>query len=788
MRDTLYCICKLIFDLNWQLTDIKKISFERHVSLSKIILNFPILRKRDIHKKVKVTGIESGHGSERPSKERFSAVSLDRKGRIMEGNVSSGKQRSVEGGAHHVLESISEAVQHVPAESKVGIVAQGGDQPTEGGSIVDSRMKQKSTKGPATGHLHSAGQRTYGLLMTLAPSPSLPVVAPVPMTSSVPSDLPGTSESSARPSMAEPNEPVHEKQSMETDQNAEKSEEMAGEDTSEMQGDGGHLAISRSAPRGDDVDENNKRKRTSVKGCMLGAVVSHGGPLSGIEIMTKFGATRSIAYKIMRMASKYPIAGRLVYEMPKVRNGKEVLTTISWLAEHLIGFPHMDIVDAFEANGRADVLGSACTKGRVAEAKERSNRAHTMWIKYLDHFDGREPINTLLCVIHSPLSLSTFMSAVDGDEDDRLAHVLVMRVGGVFLVIVTDSRVCNRFPMDWFMHIGDHTSAFMWLNLKDVCWTRLEELSSSHVTLPDAKKAKPAPLSKVSDVTCCGVHMLAVIYNRAKLLPSHYIYVQPPSKVVKSSGVAVKKVPSEWCGDIQKFAAKFAVHNRRQIAAATKEAAAREIALEIESSERLAAEALAATQRAAKQAADIAEASAASAALALSTAVAEAVATAVAETAANMEAKPILATISTQTPSLPSPIHVETQCDFQQAVQSEPAPSSCLETENSRTDDFFSHEFFQNGANLQSSQIEDSLRLEEDSITLDDALISDDKQVIAAPPSLATSPEQVARLKLAQMKKLHRQQVYRRDDSEWYEMEEMVVSGYSSHWELVSET
>ena len=334
---------------------------------------------------------------------------------------------------------------------------------------------------------------------------------------------------------------------------------------------------------------DKKRLRMSVKGEVLGTVVSGGKNMTGTQIMTTLGASRSLAFKISKMASKYPSAGRQVYEMPKVRCSKEVLATMAWLVDHLVDFPYKDLLATFQENGRLDVCESASVNHRVWAAEARKERAHDVWAKNLSYFDGRDGMNTLVAVLHSPLSVSTLVRAVEADATDLVAHILVVRIGGVYLLLLTDKRATKRFPADWFMRIGDHTSAYLWLNLKEPCWekfaglTRVVEVrrlsevrrlrrlaqdvsggvagsggggggrdggagvkkKSSIGSSGESSSSVPVilPWSKLSQPTIAGMHLLSILFSRCEAATHTFRYVQPEVQE-GGSHVAVDVGPS----------------------------------------------------------------------------------------------------------------------------------------------------------------------------------------------------------------------------------------------------
>jgi hypothetical protein len=350
-----------------------------------------------------------------------------------------------------------------------------------------------------------------------------------------------------------------------------------------------------------------KRKRVAVSWGLMNSSLKKRGRLKASVIMNKTECSRSAAFKAVNRLSNYPEGGEF-NEMSKVRHHKSVLTTITSLSEHLIDLPHEDIVSRFSVNGHADVVESLLADRNNA-AKNRRKRAARMMSNHMQHYEmGREAMNTLLCVLYSPAAVGEFMRSVFKDKDEDPAHVLVLRFGCAFVVLMSDSRYMKRFSMEWFMRIGDHTSAFVWMNIKDVCWDRLRETSrvsklaamthhsatggggageSAAATAAAAAESedtqqepmqslggepanenvttsKVEALAKVTMSTMGGIHMLNYLCGLCTKLSksvgeSQFSYVQPPTKI---------KVPSrlhsqEWCLQQEEFAFKFAVFARR---------------------------------------------------------------------------------------------------------------------------------------------------------------------------------------------------------------------------------
>jgi hypothetical protein len=272
-----------------------------------------------------------------------------------------------------------------------------------------------------------------------------------------------------------------------------------------------------------------------------------------------------------------------------VMTGKEHLTvqeTMRWLREHLADFPVPDIAYKFEFNGKADAherIPRQLPDEIILADEWRKERAQAVLDTYRGGFDGRDGMNTLLCALYSPLAVSRLVRAAyaDTDNSNRLAHVLVLRVGKVFLLLLTASPY-KRFPLDRFMSKGQETSAYMWLNLKEACW---EQYVNQNVTCAAATPAATTPSAalkrvrkkqktwqQLSAATVSGLHILSVFWRRAGVMPVNpppalaaetagvapalnYVYVQPPPQALAVAGE--DGAPDAWILKVESFAEQF---------------------------------------------------------------------------------------------------------------------------------------------------------------------------------------------------------------------------------------
>lgn len=244
-----------------------------------------------------------------------------------------------------------------------------------------------------------------------------------------------------------------------------------------------------------------------------------------------------------------------------------------WLREHLVDFPIPYMANQLEQNGCADFkAGSALVRDHIQATEDQAKRAQGVLDAFQAGFDGKEGMNTLLCVLYSPQAVSSLVRAAyaDADDSNRLAHVFVLRVGEVFIMLLTASPY-KRFPLEQFMKLGEHTSAFMWVNLKEACWEPYTTTDSLAVVLKPAKK-KQKVWQQLSHATLCGLHVLSVLWRRAVRFPAvpavqagvgavmnHHVYVQPPQKAltVVDGDDQPTVAPDAWVLEIERFADQF---------------------------------------------------------------------------------------------------------------------------------------------------------------------------------------------------------------------------------------
>ena len=352
--------------------------------------------------------------------------------------------------------------------------------------------------------------------------------------------------------------------------------------------DATHVAMvpDASVPSHEVESTDKKRRRVCRSWGILSSVVDKGGNMSGTEIMKTTGASRSIAFAVVKKAKLYPSGSDELNRMPKIRNLKMVLATIMSLHHHLVDFPYADMVARFCQNAKCDAEESFLPD-KIQAAVNRQKRSQRVWTKVMDRFNGRDAMNTLLCVLYSPIAVSTLVRAAHDDKKEFPGHIMIMRLGGVFIVLITDSNANGRFSLDWYLRRGQHTSAFIWLNIKESCWYRHRDVPSAMPTVDGSELEvnttrsvqnveKFETLSKVSEVTIAGIHFLKFLRAKAedysdvvtKTGPiGYHLYLMPYTRTTTGKSFKIggtTPVSDKWCVDVDKFVSRFAVPRKHK--------------------------------------------------------------------------------------------------------------------------------------------------------------------------------------------------------------------------------
>ncbi|KAJ1467934.1 hypothetical protein T484DRAFT_1755489 [Baffinella frigidus] len=284
-------------------------------------------------------------------------------------------------------------------------------------------------------------------------------------------------------------------------------------------------------------------------------------PLTAMEIAKTIKTPRSTAYRCRDAVQRYATLW-VPCCMTSVSVDDEVTAKhfIQFMQSHLCDFPDnpdkgKSFRDEFRDNGLADVTEGAI-KGSTAEqrivagheaATKRRDRAKVVWMRSLPMLhNNKTATNTLMCVFYSPEGVAGLVRALDqdqikqakkGKDGVKVAHFLVQKISGVWAVLMTTAERDDRMPVDWYMHQGRHTSAFIWTHIRLELWEKLNTHSDSPTVT-----VKSTDRKRMSGISICGHHVLTYLWKNAvehvavgkangdtdaPVPLKNYLYVQP---------------------------------------------------------------------------------------------------------------------------------------------------------------------------------------------------------------------------------------------------------------------
>ena len=135
-------------------------------------------------------------------------------------------------------------------------------------------------------------------------------------------------------------------------------------------------------------------------------------------------------------------------------------------------------------------------------------------------------MNTLMCVLYDATAVRSFMKAVYdyGTEHDygheRLAHILVVRHEAMFIIFATAALHTRRLPLDWLLRQGFHTSAVLWLNIKQRSWDERFNGEMGFATRANQRRKTSKAPERTSDMTVTGMHFIAFLHKICRQRPS----------------------------------------------------------------------------------------------------------------------------------------------------------------------------------------------------------------------------------------------------------------------------
>ena len=328
------------------------------------------------------------------------------------------------------------------------------------------------------------------------------------------------------------------------------------------------------------------------KSLVLVAMVEEGMCSTTAKIQKMTGVSRGVAVSIGAEARRFVAQEQDVdmFNVRKIHSQEKALATVSWLSQHLSHFPKSWLVDQFKANGCADINESH-SMDKETFCKARKDRAHSLWGRFNSQYriKERDSMNTLLCVLYHASAVESVMKSVYdyGQQHDdghaRLAHILVVRHEEVFLLFMT-AAMHTRLPLDWLMRQGVHTSAFMWLNIKQRSW---DECFNEVATRANKKQQTSKKPERISDETIVGMTILSLFWSLCRKRSTApepedlCVYVKPHTlqsctEGGKSEVTTGSSGDDDWIQKIMAFTATFKAGYRakRAAVAAAKAAAA----------------------------------------------------------------------------------------------------------------------------------------------------------------------------------------------------------------------
>ena len=367
-----------------------------------------------------------------------------------------------------------------------------------------------------------------------------------------------------------------------------------------------------------DVAKKRVLSAADNKAFLVAAMVLDKVRATPANIQKKNGVSKGVARGVSAQVGNM-LASEQEFDLINVRRihyKGQALETIALLPWQLAHFPDSIIVDQFEANGRADISESS-SKDKVAVGMDRIARAQSLWGQFNFKFkcNGRDAMNTMMCVLYDATAVQSFMKAVydygteHDDGHERLAHVLVVRHGPVFVIFATAALHTRRLPLDWLLCQGFHTSAFLWLKIKQRSWDKRFNDDMGFATWAKQRRKTSTAPERMSDMTITGMHFLAFLHKVYRQRPStppnpkpstapnskievvkaptpaavvqQYVYVKPHNVQLTADEDARRTGPCSstavddgWCQEIQAFTDTFKKGYRKRCEADAAAAAA----------------------------------------------------------------------------------------------------------------------------------------------------------------------------------------------------------------------
>jgi hypothetical protein len=262
--------------------------------------------------------------------------------------------------------------------------------------------------------------------------------------------------------------------------------------TTNAKGGGTSLEEVMESYQGVDTSPKVGRQREPVVSNVAHSIMRNG--LMGVgtsaslkEIMAAHtGVSKATCWRAMVKVEGILARGSEIWIMREIIDKEAVFKAVDMIVEHLIAdYPSPSKILTFRANCQLDVDESSLDP--EASANLRGIRATDFSMQCDVDFFGRLYNNTAVVLLYSTESVQAFCISVYQDEEEAsaLQNLYVVRIGPVFVVVVTmlDKKNGLRFPLQWLLNLGEHTSAFVWLAIRRLTWDDHEFTTTTALNL-----------------------------------------------------------------------------------------------------------------------------------------------------------------------------------------------------------------------------------------------------------------------------------------------------------------
>ncbi|KAJ1471130.1 hypothetical protein T484DRAFT_1753442 [Baffinella frigidus] len=289
---------------------------------------------------------------------------------------------------------------------------------------------------------------------------------------------------------------------------------------------------------------HEKRRPTIVAEVMR----SHHTPSSD-DIVSIYGVCKGVALSIIlettRLRAAVEQAEQAVKEgvhrfsvISKINDPTQVKSSLKWFHQQFVSHPCQFLVKKAVGNAILDIDENMALPGKDA-AEARWRRATKMVAEYNEYMPFKASMNTVVAIVYSANAVRSILQQQFSDDRvhfDTMSEVMVFQIGEAFVMIATSgpkvksdktSNVkqnvkAGKRPLQWYLDWGDHTSAFVFVNIPSDSLTQTSgshgwskytptctgEVSSASEDSVPSLAVDTRPPSGVNDLSMAGLHFL----------------------------------------------------------------------------------------------------------------------------------------------------------------------------------------------------------------------------------------------------------------------------------------